>query len=54
MSDDRIPYVNNVDHISLLDAVDRLVGRQFTCAMIVNDASPDWSAWETPRYTTRT
>ena len=38
-------------HISILGDFDRLVGRDVDCAVVFNDASPDWAGWEDPWFT---
>ncbi|HWF56438.1 MAG TPA: glycosyl hydrolase [Solirubrobacteraceae bacterium] len=44
------PCVYPSDHISILDAFSRLVGRGFNCVMVYNDAAPTWAAWEDPWF----
>jgi hypothetical protein len=39
------------DHISMLQAFGLTVGRRFACAMVFNDAAPDWAAWSDPWFT---
>ena len=31
--------------IAALSAFERLVGRQFSCVMVFNNAAPDWQGW---------
>ena len=38
----------------MLDQFGDAVGRAFQCAMVFNDAAPDWSGWERPWFTNRT
>ena len=40
--------------ITALQQFGRLVGRDFTCALVYNNASPDWQGWESPWFTHQT
>ena len=42
------------DHISLLDQFGDAVGLSFQCALVYNNASPDWANWEDPWFIRRT
>ncbi len=33
-----------------LRAFERLVGHRFSCAVVFNDAAPDWQGWERPWF----
>ena len=50
----KMPCVYSSDHISMLDQFGDAIGRSFRCAMVFNDAAPDWSGWERPWFTNRT
>ncbi len=36
--------------VAALSAFERLVGRQFSCVMVFNNAAPDWQGWEDPWF----
>jgi hypothetical protein len=38
-------------HIRILEHFESKVGRKFDCALVYNDAAPDWSGWEDPWFT---
>src|SRR3954466_5315340 len=40
-----------VGPIAPLAGFDSLVGRPTDCALVYNDASPDWAGWEDPWFT---
>jgi len=37
-------------HVSIFQHFERLVGRDIDCALVYNDASPDWAGWENPWF----
>lgn len=45
--DDCVYTANDVSHLT---AFEQLVGRQFNCALVYNDAAPDWHGWENPWF----
>jgi glycosyl hydrolase family 26 len=38
------------NNVAKLGAFGTLVGRDINCALVYNDASPDWAGWETPWF----
>jgi hypothetical protein len=47
---DKTACVYAQEHISIMQAFGRTVGRRFSCAMVFNDAAPDWAAWSDPWF----
>ncbi len=47
----KTPCVYASDHISLLNQFGQRVGRAFQCAVIYNDAAPNWEGWQQPWFT---
>jgi hypothetical protein len=44
--------IYSANSISVLESFERLVNRRFDCALVFNNASPDWSGWEKPWFLT--
>jgi Glycosyl hydrolase family 26 len=44
--------VYSANSITVLQSFERMVSRQFSCALVFNDASPDWASWEKPWFLT--
>jgi hypothetical protein len=49
--DAKLPCVYAAHHIATLVAFGAMVHRSFDCALVYNDASPDWAGWEDPWFT---
>jgi hypothetical protein len=50
LSQPETPCVYSSEHISVLNSFGALVGRSFQCAMVYNDAAPDWASWVKPWF----
>jgi hypothetical protein len=50
--DEKRQCVYSQHKVSQLAAFGRLVGSDVTCAVVFNDANPDWRAWERPWFLT--
>src|SRR5690349_8225872 len=37
-------------YISKMNALGAMVGHTYDCALVYNDASPDWAGWEMPWF----
>jgi Glycosyl hydrolase family 26 len=48
----RADCIYSANSISALQSFERLVNRQFDCALVFNNASSDWAAWEKPWFLT--
>jgi hypothetical protein len=48
--DDKRVCVYSAHHIATLGDFGRMVGRDIDCALVYNDASPDWAGWENPWF----
>src|SRR4051794_34772115 len=35
---------------SILGSFEAMIGREYDCVLVFNDASPDWAGWEDPWY----
>jgi Glycosyl hydrolase family 26 len=44
--------IYSANSISVLQSFERLVSRQFDCALVFNNAAPDWTGWERPWFLT--
>jgi Glycosyl hydrolase family 26 len=45
--------IYSANSISVLQSFERLVSRRFDCALVFNNASPDWASWERPWFLTQ-
>ncbi len=46
----RADCVYSAESVDVLQAFERLVGRQINCGLVFNNAAADWSAWERPWF----
>ncbi len=46
----KLACVYSAHSLSTLAAFDALVHRDFNCALVYNDAAPDWASWENPWF----
>ncbi len=49
----RADCVYSANSITVLHSFERMVNRQFNCALVFNDDSPDWASWERPWFLAR-
>jgi hypothetical protein len=47
----KTPCIYARQTISVLDQVQQTLGRTFDCALVYNNAAPDWNGWATPWFT---
>jgi hypothetical protein len=49
-SDSKTTCVYSAHKVSTLNEFSAMVGRNIDCALVYNDASPDWAGWENPWF----
>jgi hypothetical protein len=46
----KAPCLYASNSVRVLQTFERMVGRTFSCALVFNNAAPDWAGWESPWF----